>query len=472
MIYSNKVILYYDMYAGLCWMVLLPFAWGWIGFPHGRPFRIADQEIHKSILYKVPDDQTRVLKGIQGFYGVVGPDINMSNVNTLYDLFTGDGLVQGVFFDNGHLTFVRQYIRTDKLLWEAAHGRMPTDFINTAIGMVFYRLRMMPNMMGMANTALLQTDIGIYALYEQDLPYEINVDFDKKRVETRGRTQVPGLFHFSAHSKYNIDNRSIETMDYDILTHTVTFFIVSGSLLPRRRFQIRPTYMPVVHDFVSTPKSFVFCDSPLTFHCLAKRIPVRFMTNAPTFFHTVDKGTGIHRTFQSTESFYIFHYADSIETEDKIEIYASLYDTLDFSKIDIQGRYRKVVLDKQSGGVEIIRNPVLETMNLEFPIDYGKLRIFLRNTKNAMDGIVICEGLEIVRIIDLDDKYISGEPRVIYLEDNAYLMALAYSKKGTDGFLLLIGLDNNKRIEIPLYENLTLGFHSIFITPPKKDIKQ
>jgi hypothetical protein len=89
-----------------------------------------------------------------------------------------------------------------------------------------------------------------------------------------------------------------------------------------------------------------------------------------------------------------------------------------------------------------------------------------------MDGIVICDGLDIVRSIDLDGKCISGEPRVIYLEDYAYLMALAYSNNGTDGFLLLIGLDNDKRIEIPLYENLTLGFHSIFITPPKKDIKQ
>ena len=467
MIYSNGSILHYDMYVVVWMMVLVPFTWGWIGLPRFRSpaFRITDGEVHKSILHKLPDHQDEVVKGIKGFYGVVGPDINMSNVNTLYDLFTGNGLVQGVFFENGHLTFIRKYIRTDKLLWEAAHGRIPTDFMNTAIGMVFYRLRMMPNMMGMANTALFNVDRRIYALFEQDLPYELDIDFDKKLIETRGRAKVPGLFHFSAHSKYNWIKRSIETMDYDILTQSVTFFIVSGSLVPRRRFQIRPTYMPIVHDFVSTPTSFLFCDSPLAFHCMAKRIPVRFMPNSPTFFHVVNKGTGEDKIFRSAESFYIFHYADSIETEDKIELYASLYDTLDFSKIDIQGRYRKVVLDKQTGGVEIIRNPVLETMNLEFPITYGTQRIFLRNTKNAMDGVVICDGLDIVRIIDLEDKYIAGEPRVIYSGDNAYLVAFAYSRTGFDGFLLLISLDNDDRIEIPLDENLTLGFHSIFIPP-------
>ena len=41
------------------------------------------------------------IKKINGFYGLAGPDVNISKINNLYDLFTGDGIVHGVFLENG-----------------------------------------------------------------------------------------------------------------------------------------------------------------------------------------------------------------------------------------------------------------------------------------------------------------------------------------------------------------------------------
>ena len=44
---------------------------------------------------------------ISGFYGLIGPNTDYKNISSLYDLFTGDGVIQGVFLENGTANYVR-----------------------------------------------------------------------------------------------------------------------------------------------------------------------------------------------------------------------------------------------------------------------------------------------------------------------------------------------------------------------------
>jgi carotenoid cleavage dioxygenase-like enzyme len=46
-----------------------------------------------------------------------------NNLDNLYDLFTGDGVIQGVFFEKGELTFVKHFVRTEKLEYEEKNGK-------------------------------------------------------------------------------------------------------------------------------------------------------------------------------------------------------------------------------------------------------------------------------------------------------------------------------------------------------------
>ena len=46
------------------------------------------------------------------------------NSNNLYDLFIGDGVIQGVFFDKGKITFVKHVIKTEKLKYEEKNGKL------------------------------------------------------------------------------------------------------------------------------------------------------------------------------------------------------------------------------------------------------------------------------------------------------------------------------------------------------------
>ena len=62
--------------------------------PFHNPFRIPLRETRQPIV--VPPKSS--FRQLNGFYGLIGPDIKINNVQTLYDLFTGDGKIQGVFF--------------------------------------------------------------------------------------------------------------------------------------------------------------------------------------------------------------------------------------------------------------------------------------------------------------------------------------------------------------------------------------
>jgi carotenoid cleavage dioxygenase-like enzyme len=431
----------------------------------GNPFKISDREIKKTIDYKsLSNFDKRLIKKLNGFYGVVGPDINKTEVKTLYDLFTGNGNVQGIFFDNGEITYVKHFIRTEKLIYEECHGKIQhNNLFLTAILMAFNKINIFPNILGVANTALLEINNKVYALFEQDSPYLLEIDNENKAIKTIKKHNIPDIPHFSGHSKFNTKLNTIDTIDYNAVTNKATYHQLTGDFKSIKKLGINTKYMPLVHDFVSLPNSILFCDSPLMFDLKYKKIPVTFHKNRDTFFHIVDKETLSKQTFSIEESFYIFHYAECKEYKNAIEIYASLYENIDYETIDIKGKYRKITINKENKKILIEKNPLLEKYNLEFPVEFENNQILLRNDNNAINGFVVCNGLRIIKNFYLKDLYIAGEPKVIYIEKIPYFISFSYSSKTDKGFFLLVNLRNYVTTTIPLNESINIGFHSIFI---------
>jgi len=165
------------------------------------------------------------------------------------------------------------------------------------------------------------------------------------------------------------------------------------------------------------------------------------------------------------EGFYIFHYADYRETDKYIEIYASIYNNLDFSELNIVGKYRKLILEKDTKQVTIEKNPELEKLDLEFPVKFDD-KIILRNINNRrITGFVVCKGLEIIKNIEFGNKFISGEPVITYIDNIPYLIGFAFdNEKSNNGFLIIIDMNTYEIIEIPINETISIGFHSTFIS--------
>ena len=91
------------------------------------------------------------------------------------ELFSGDGVVQGVFIDSGNITFVNHIIETAKVKFDRKYWRFPNNmFLLTILS----TLRLIPVSQGVANTALVHYADQTLALYETDSPYLLNVVFN------------------------------------------------------------------------------------------------------------------------------------------------------------------------------------------------------------------------------------------------------------------------------------------------------
>jgi hypothetical protein len=183
-----------------------------------------------------------------------------------------------------------------------------------------------------------------------------------------------------------------------------------------------------------------------------------------TIINVLDKKSMKIEKYYYDKGFYIFHYADYKETNKTIEIYASLYNHLDFSELNISGKYRKIILNKEDKTVMVVKNTELEQLDLDFPVKIDDKVVFRSITNKRITGFVICKELEIVKELEFSNKFISGEPAITYIKDVPYLISLAfYDNKHDESFLLIINMNSYEIIEIPMNESLNMGFHSIFI---------
>ena len=438
---------------------------GWMN-PIKR-FNIRDREFRQPVIYyKLPDEQKKTIQKLNGFFGMIGPDVNMSTVTTLYELFSSDGNIHGVFFQNGKLTYLKHFIRTDKLVFEEKFGKISNNFLVTAFLMGLYEMGAFINIMGLANTAILNVNrTGYYALFERDVPYSLFIDFYKARILTNRKKCIPGVSSLSGHTKYNNVSNMIDTIQYNVLTKCVDYFNMTSRFEILKKHSLYTNYLPLVHDFLLLENRILITDSPFSFKFNRfSKNPVILDNTKPTKIHILNTISGEVETYESPESFYIFHYAQHLENSTHIEIYASVYDKFDYSSISIDGKYRKLVIDKQKRTVSIVKNPALEKYNLDFPIHY-KEQIVLRNLfKNTINGFVICNGLEIEDTIFVKNKYICGEHVIKEIAGVPHILVFAYDDLQR-GFLLIINMWNSEIIEIALNNTVNIGFHSIFVDP-------
>jgi hypothetical protein len=420
----------------------------------------------------VPDKHKNTIRQIRGFYGLIGPNIRVkNNVDSLYDLFMGDGVVQGVFFDNGNLTYVRHVIKTEKVVYEEQHGKLQVhNQFWMAVYMLLHQLRMFPNVMGMANTALFhvkdETRNHTYALFERDYPYLLDIDFAKKDIQTVKKVKIPKLAHFSGHSKIDKDG-NIETIDYDLFTRKVKYLLLdkSWNVIDSHVFPFR--YFPIIHDFYADEDKVIVIDSPLSLHFLHSKnirtkIPIWLDRDKPTYIHVYEKKTKTCKVYTVDQGFYTFHYAD-VKTDDNtntIDIYISQYDELNFNKVNIVGKYRIIRIDRNTGKVCIHKNEGVENYNLDFPIRFDDKIISRHMEGRKIPGFVITRGLDIVKTIWCKNKHVCGEHNIIRIRGIPYLVF--FNVEDDKNKLTFVHLYTYNMFDLDIDGEMTLGFHSIF----------
>ena len=237
--------------------------YGFLNFNFGSTLHANHKDINEKIVLKLPFKERTIVNQINGFYGLIGPNVDMnSNIDCLYELFTGDGIIQGVFFDNGNLTFVKHLIKTEKVLYEEKNGKISTNIFVTIFLLFLNKIKLFPNVMGMANTAILNVNNNNYALFERDHPYLLDINLKKNYVNTIKKIEIPDFEHFSGHSKIN-NNGNLETIDYKILNNRVQYYLLNSSFNTIDKAEFCFKYTPIIHDFYSNDNLLILIDSPL-----------------------------------------------------------------------------------------------------------------------------------------------------------------------------------------------------------------
>jgi len=437
--------------------------------------------INEKVKLDLTFKQKNVVKQINGFYGLIGPNINMdNNINSLYDLFMGDGLVQGVFFENGNLTYVKHLIKTEKILYEEKYGKLPNN--NNFVMIIFLLLNKLikfPNVLGMANTAILNVENSIdykdnktsnnYALFERDYPYLLDIDFKNKDIKTVKKININSLSHFSGHSKTDT-NGNIETIDYKIFNNNVHYALLNKNFQLLENYAFKFKYLPVIHDFFSNNDLLILIDSPLSIDFtqdIQNKMPVYLDKKKQTYIYVYDKKNKIYETYTFERGFYTFHYAYVKNNINTIEIYISQYDNLNFTNVNIIGKYRMIEINKITKKVVVHQNNELEKYNLDFPICFND-KVILRHYENRkINGFVITKGLKIIKKLFFINKNVCGEHNIIYVKNIPYLIFFNVEedkiKKYNRNLITLVNLNNYEIIDIEIQNKLNIGFHSIFL---------
>jgi hypothetical protein len=398
---------------------------------------------------------THALHLPNGFFGMIGP--HTKTASSLYELFTSNGIIQGVFIQDSFLTPVFHVIETEKVCSEKNKSKKKKKEDKSKkeekeklslLGMLLSQSGIFPHM-GTANTAVLSVHDRDYALFERDLPYEVRIDCVAKTVSTVGKVRVPHV-HALAHSWHDTLVRS---HTYSLLHQTVTFLDLDASFRVLRKATFRTRYVPLAHSHLRVRDHYVFTDSPLFFswkHCFQGKFPF-ILEPQPTYIHVTPD------VYTSPETFFIFHYASLVETPDAFILLAPLYETLDFSTVTLYGKYRRLVLHKGNKTITMEKNHALETYNLDFPVHW-KDYILLRNldlSTQTINGFILCDGLTIMKEFWLELS-ILGEPFI----ENDSILCFAYNQTGT--YFVHLSILNGTQQEYEVDLPGTLGFHSFF----------
>ena len=449
----------------------------------------------------IVENKCSKMRKLEGFFGQIGSNPKYISEEDQYHWFDGNGMIHGVFFNNTNIVYRNHWVRTTRYNVEDHFKRKIYLYLGELKGLkgmmkiiaseLLFVLDLIPKVQGRANTAFLNWNNKVYSLQEGDLPYEVNIDFENKNIETIGQLKLENITSVTAHPE--VDNLSKELYLYGYNTDDLSkgifynnVFDDKFNLLKRKNYSMINNCM--IHDISQTENYLVIPDLPLNFdikNIINNKLPLQFDKNSTSRIGLLDKRTDKMEWFIFDNNFYIFHFVKSFEIDNKIIIYACVFDEVymeDFVDLHdekyVRGNpaLKKIIIDKETKNTEIIDNVFLNDKTIlgfpyyiEFPIEsedgktlYGS--VFDRNTAQII-GIIKIDIDEfetnIPNFMLLEDKYICSEPKVVKIEEKEYLLAFTYDKNTS--YISLFDIDNKKTHSINLNTRIPPGFHTIML---------
>jgi all-trans-8'-apo-beta-carotenal 15,15'-oxygenase len=274
-----------------------------------------------------------------------GPSLFSSFGKTYGHLFDGDGAVIAVRFANGHALGAAKLVQSEELVAERRAGRqIYGGYGTTTPGLKrFWPPAVWSRLKNPANTSIMLWGERMFALYEGDLPTEI----DPSNLATLGEQDfgvVVGTF--SAHPHAVSARRAIYNfgLRYGAKTMLDIYeFNDAGGV--RKLPEIPLAHTTLIHDFVATEKHLVFFAPPVRFNPLRLLFGLDTLDSAMRW--TPALGTDViivpiddpERVMRFTiDAFYQWHFLNGYERGGEI-----LIDVVRFPDFDSNDRFGALI---------------------------------------------------------------------------------------------------------------------------------
>jgi carotenoid cleavage dioxygenase-like enzyme len=312
-------------------------------------------------------------KGLAGAFFRNGPNPQFAPRDDFHHWFAGDGMIHGIYVENGKARYRNRYVRTPK--WElenkAGHALYGT-FGNP--------MTSDPSVLGkdsgVANTNIVWHGGKLLALEEAHQPFAL----DPRTLESKGYLDYAGTAaRFTAHPKIDPETGELVFFGYGVgegyFGEEIVYGTADKSGKVTRLDRFKAPFCSMIHDFFVTKNYVAFPVLPLT-----GSLP-RAMSGGPAFAWEPEKGSHIAvmrrdgaissiKWFE-TEACYVFHPMNMWDDGDFLYADVMQYDEAPlFPKVDgtMNGRARarlaRWTFDLKAGTV---KREYVDDLTGEFP---------------------------------------------------------------------------------------------------------
>ena len=273
----------------------------------------------------------KVPEGLRGHFVRNGPNPAFEPIGT-YHMFDGDGMLHGITFDDGRVSYRNRWIRSRGLALELERG----SAVYPGLGDVMnFPPREVTGDAGPvknpANTHVISHADRWLALWEGGLPTEVTPE-----LETIGEHDFGGRLKGSmtAHPRLDPVTGEMLMFGYSLFEPYLRYHVVDagGELVHSVDIDLPAPVM--MHDFITTERHAVFLDSPIVFDLenLGKGPMVRWKPENGTRIGVMPRmGTAEDLRWFEIDPGHVQHFWSGWADGERIEFHGSRFDAPDFA---------------------------------------------------------------------------------------------------------------------------------------------